>query len=115
MPVCSVPQRRAALRQQHVLPRAGPGTVVIVKVTTLTGSTYLIDFGKKTWERVAETPDSGPVRTDGRGTWHALSGISEGFPMVIYGPPVDPAMAERRITTSPVTGIVPVEPHKDEL
>lgn len=78
---------------------------MIVKVTTYTGSVYRIDYDARTWERVGETSASGAVRTDGRGTWTELHLPGEGFPMTIWGPPVDPAMDMRQITTSPVTNI----------
>jgi len=110
MPLRPVPERGTALRQQHVLPAPGSRSVVIVRVTTYTGSVYVIDYEKKTWERVRETFLSGPVRTDGHGTWTRVALPGEGYPMAIYGPPVDPAMDMRVITTSKVTSIEPDEP-----
>lgn len=35
-----------------------------VRVTTETGSIYLIDFENKTWERLNKTGESGPTRTE---------------------------------------------------
>jgi hypothetical protein len=82
---------------------------VIVKVTTRNGSVYRLDYENKTWERVGETSTSGALRTDGRGTWTEVYLPGEGFPLVISGPPVDPEMEMRQITTSPVTNIEDVE------
>lgn len=73
---------------------------MIYEVTTKNGSVYRIDYDNKTWERLSETENSGPVRTEG-GPWDEVL-LVEGFPMVIYGPPLDPKMDKRKITTSEV-------------
>jgi len=78
---------------------------VILKVYTYTGSVYRIDYDARTWERTQETSVSGAVRTGGRGTWTQIKLPGEGLPMIIYGPPVDPEMDIRQITTSMVTKI----------
>jgi len=99
-----------------VLPGPGSRTVVSVparswikRVTTENGSVYIIDYEKQTWERAGETPASGALRTDGRGTWNEVYLPGEGRPLIICGPPVDPEMEMRQITTSPVVSIEDVE------
>ena len=82
---------------------------MIVEVTTLTGSVYRIDYELHTWERTEHTPLSGGVRTDG-GLWTGISLMGEGFPLVIYSPPLEDLAAERReITTSTVVKVEPIE------
>ena len=81
---------------------------MIVEVTTLTGSVYLIDYELHTWERTEHTPLSGKVRTDG-GMWTEISLMGEGFPLIIYGPPLDVRLDHREITTSTVVNVKPIE------
>lgn len=78
-----------------------------IEVLTETGSLYRINYDNKTWERLEETPMSGRVRTDS-GPWNEVI-IVEGFPMLIEGPPLDPTMWKRQITTSIVVSTKPVE------
>jgi hypothetical protein len=70
------------------------------EVTTVNGTVYRISYDDRTWERISGTSLSGPVRTDS-GSWTELL-LVEGFPMIIYGPSLDPKMDVRRITTSEV-------------
>ena len=81
---------------------------MIVQVTTLTGSVYSIDYELHTWERSEHTILSGDVRTD-HGMWTDVSLMGEGFPLVIYGPPLDLRMDHREITTSTVGKVEPIE------
>ena len=70
------------------------------EITTANGNVYHVNYDMQTWERIGGTCHSGPVRTDG-GPWDELI-LIEGFPMIIYGPSLDPKMDMRRITTSEV-------------
>lgn len=81
---------------------------MIIEVTTLTGSVYRIDYELHTWERTEHTCLSGNVRTDG-GMWTEVSLMGEGFPLVIYGPPLDPRLDHREITTSTVVKVEPID------
>lgn len=81
---------------------------MIVEVTTLTGSVYRIDYELHTWERTEHTPLSGQVRRDG-GMWTEVSLMGEGFPLVISGPPVDLGPDHRKIITSTVVKVEPIE------
>ena len=81
---------------------------MIIEVTTLTGSVYRIDYELHTWERTEHTTLSGPVRTD-HGMWTEVSLMGEGFPLVIYGPPADLRKDDRKIITSTVVKVEPIE------
>ena len=81
---------------------------MIVRVTTITGSVYRIDYTLHTWDRTEHTPLSGPVRTDG-GMWTEVALAGEGFPLVISGPPADLGAESRKIVTSTVVKVEPIE------
>lgn len=75
-----------------------------MKVTTRTGSVYIVDPDTKTWARVSSTGASGPIRTDG-GEYIEMGRLSVGLPMNLIMEPLDPAMSGRLISTSTVVSI----------
>lgn len=82
------------------------------KITTETGSVYIIDFENKKWERVNITKDSGPLRTDGGSilNGHPLE-IKVGSSLCIITDKVTEEDRIRRLLTSPV---VSVEDYNEE-
>jgi hypothetical protein len=75
-----------------------------LKVTTRTGSVYMVDPHTKTWPRVSSTEASGPIRTDG-GEYIEMGKLSVGLPMNLIMQPLDPAMSGRLLSTSVVISI----------
>lgn len=81
---------------------------MIVKVTTLTGSVYRVDYDAKTWERTEATPWSGPTVTE-RGVFAEVGLAGEGYPLYIWYPLMDPRFPGREIITSTVIKVEQVE------
>lgn len=74
------------------------------RFTTVNGSVYEIDDQDKTWTRLQESPASGLLRSGWGPYWEAdCHGI--GFPLVLTGPPINPEMDKRIVSTSPVVKI----------
>jgi hypothetical protein len=76
----------------------------IFKVTTETGSVYLIDYDRLKWARVTKSHYSGHVRTAG-GNLFGPPQITVGRTMDLYGNPLTPDASFRLIITSHVTKI----------
>lgn len=76
---------------------------MMTKVTTETGSVYLIDPGNKTWERVTKGALVGPcpLRTL-TGAYHSWTGCVIGERMGFCGDSLTPGGMGRIISTSPV-------------
>lgn len=82
----------------------------VLWIDTASGSRYRIDPFALRWERLAHDPRSGAVRTEG-GPFFALAALPAlGEPLVIYGPPLDPAADVRIVTTSAVVAVVDEPP-----
>ena len=71
------------------------------EVKTRTGSVYVIDDLKKTWERIDESVHSGPIRTAG-GTFFKRSELTVGEGLKLYGEALTPGAFFRLIYTSDV-------------
>lgn len=74
----------------------------MVRITTVSGSVYLIDPSNKQWSRVAG-PSAAPLRTDG-GEYYRLSAYL-GRPLQILAAPLDPTCDIRWIRSTPVRRI----------
>jgi hypothetical protein len=74
-------------------------------VTTTSGTVYLIDRKKRTWQRVSKTEQSGHIRNEGSVFYDCKYAV--GCPLEIIGEGISFGM--RYICTSPVTHIKEVE------
>ena len=88
-----------------------------IKVTTTSGSVYIINHIANTWERVNENPEHQQfVRNEDGETGDAKTGASfvdligpkVGESMIILGPPLVEHAQGRMITTTPVASIEPL-------
>lgn len=57
------------------------------RITTETGSTYIIDIDNKRWERVVQTDESGKIRKDS-GDIIAINNYIIGSSLIITGSPL---------------------------
>ena len=75
-------------------------------VKTESGSTYVIDRAKMTWDRMRTLPNDSilPVRTKG-GTLNTLPMVELGKPLILIGPSLTPGGLFRMIETSPIISI----------
>jgi hypothetical protein len=80
------------------------------RVTTESGSVYLIDFEAKTWERVSSSPESGKIRTNS-GTIQNTNPlkIEVGRPIEILTDRINPLAHYRLLATSIVMAIEDVD------
>lgn len=76
-----------------------------VQFITESGSRYEIDYGARRWARLEHNPESAAVRS-AEGEMTGVSEIVIGQPVLIFGPPIDPAQDFRMIETTPVLEIV---------
>jgi hypothetical protein len=76
------------------------------KITTRSGSRYIIDTEAKTWERTL--PDDhcyiNMVRTT-NGTYTEIQGLKVGSHLQMIGPPYDKAFDARYIQTTTITAL----------
>lgn len=79
-----------------------------LKITTQSGSVYIIDPTAKTWERVHATALSGTIRTTG-GVFEEMYPITVGNGLLMFCPPLEMNGPPRMIYTSNVTEIEPLE------
>lgn len=79
------------------------------RVTTITGSVYLIDIENHRWERIVKTGESGPSRTEsGSILNNGPVTIEIGQPMRIVTDNLSPDADLRMILTSEVISIVDI-------
>jgi hypothetical protein len=74
-------------------------TMTEIRVRTESGSLYILNQ-EGTWERVEETENSGPLRTDGGVFFSAASRVADHV-LIITGPPIRKFALARLIITSP--------------
>ena len=74
-----------------------------LRITTETGSTYLLDSTTMRWERIP-TERSGKIRTES-GEIRSWPVVEIGAPLVVMTNPVEEGVEGRYIRTSPVTTI----------
>jgi hypothetical protein len=80
------------------------GRIVKAFVTTESGSVYKVNTDAGTWDRIQETDESGPLRTDG-GELTNVYDMEIGKRMILFGPPIVPMTSGRIIMTTPVVRI----------
>lgn len=79
------------------------------RVTTQTGSVYVIDTEAKTWHRMQSTENSGTLRTH-EGTFNTLEPLEVGKGLTMYMdtlPTSAPGTLQRLVYTSDIVNIEP--------
>lgn len=86
----------------------------VIEFQTETGSTYRVDYGKRTWKRLYRTTRSGPIRAEGGNLVH-YPAIIVGQPCTLMDDAILPGAEAHAVQTSRVMKARLVKPTAKEL